>query len=59
MYTVISGVDCKGRILTGRPYGGVAHPYKKSNRILSIQSTNRIIYGFVMKFNNLFSCLFV
>ena len=61
MYTEVSGVDCKARILTGRPYGGVAFIYKKSlrNRIVPIKSTNRRICGFVMKFNHLLSCLFV
>ena len=61
MYTAVSGVDCKARILTSRPYGGVAFLYKKglSNRIVPIKSTNRRICGFIMKFNNLFSCLFV
>ena len=29
MYTAVSGVDCKARILTSRPYGGVAFLYKK------------------------------
>ena len=61
MYTAVSGVDCKAWILTGCPYGGVTFLYKKSlsNRIVPLKSTNRRICGFVMKFNNLFSCLFV
>ena len=47
LYTAISGVDSRAKILSGRPKGGVGILYKKSlsNKIKHITSYNRRVCG--------------
>ena len=59
LYTAISGVDSRAKILSGRPKGGVGILYKKSlsNKIKHIDSYNRRVCGIIINFTLDFSCL--
>ena len=50
LYTAISGVDSRAKILSGRPKGGVSILYKKSlsNKIKHITSYNRCVCGIII-----------
>ena len=59
LFTAISGVNSKERILPGRPKGGVAILYKKriGNKVKPIVSLNRNICGIIINFTPSFRCL--
>ena len=61
LFTAISGVDSRAKILSGSPNGGVGILYKKSlsNKIKHITSYNRRVCGIIINFTLDFSCLFV
>ena len=59
LFTAISGVNSKDRILPGRPKGGVAILYKRiiGNKVKLIISSNRRICGIFINFTPSFRCL--
>ena len=59
LFTAISGVNSKDRILPGRPKGGLAILYKKGigNKVKPIKSLNRRICGIIINFTPSFRCL--
>ena len=60
LYTAISDVDSRARILSGRPIGGVGILYKKgvSKKIKHITSYNRRVCGIIINFMFISMCLF-
>ena len=58
LYTAISGVDSRAKILSGRPKGGVGILYKKSlsNKIKYITSYNRRVCGIIINIISLWIC---